>query len=96
MAPETAAVAISSATAMGSAAAGLFFLRYWRDSRDRLFAWFAAAFFLKALNRIGLVAVGEALEVSTLLYLVRMTAFLLIIAGVVEKNVRAKGLPGPS
>ena len=93
MAPETLAAAASSATAMGCLAAGLFFLRYWRDSHDRLFAWFAAAFFLKAVNRIGLVLVGEALEVSTLLYLVRMTAFLLIIAGIVEKNIRAKRAP---
>ena len=96
MAPDTIAVAASSATAMGSLVAGLFFLRYWRDTRDRLFAWFAAAFFLMAVNRVGLVVVGEALEVSTLLYLVRMTAFLLIIAGVVEKNVRVARTPGPS
>lgn len=96
MAPEVLAVAAGSATAMGSAAAGLFFLRYWRDSRDRLFAWFAAAFWLMAVNRVGLVVVGEAAEVSTLLYLVRMTAFLLIIAGVVEKNLRTKRAPPAS
>jgi hypothetical protein len=96
VAPDTLAVAAGSATAMGALVAGLFFLRYWRDSGDRLFAWFAAAFFLKAMNRVGLVIVGEAHEVSTLLYLVRMTAFLLIIAGVVEKNVRGARAPDPS
>jgi hypothetical protein len=31
--------------------AGLFFLRLWRQSHDRLFAWFAAAFALLAIQR---------------------------------------------
>lgn len=31
--------------------AGLFFLRFWRRSRDRFFAFFAAAFWLMALQR---------------------------------------------
>ena len=42
---------LMGAIAMGFATAGLFFLRYWRESRDRLFAWFAVAFFVLAFNR---------------------------------------------
>ena len=36
--------------AMGSLVPALFFLRYWRSSRDRLFAFFAVAFGLMALS----------------------------------------------
>ena len=34
----------TGAMAMGYAVAGLFFLRFWRDARDRLFGLFALAF----------------------------------------------------
>jgi Fe2+ transport system protein B len=77
---------IGAATAMGCAVAGLIFLRHWRDTRDRLFAWFGAAFWVMAANRVALVAAGEEHEASTLIYLVRLGAFLLILAGIVEKN----------
>jgi uncharacterized protein DUF5985 len=31
---------------------GLFFLRFWRESRDLLFGYFAVAFFLLAIQRV--------------------------------------------
>ena len=93
MAPEALATAIGSATAMGCAVVGLMFLRYWRTTRDLLFVFFAASFWLMALNRIALVAVGEAHEATTLIYLVRFGAFLLIIFGVVLKNMGRTARP---
>lgn len=87
---QTLAVALSSATAMASAIVGLIFLRYWTRTRDRLFAYFAASFWLMAVNRVALVVVGEAHEASTLIYLVRFGAFVLIIAGIVEKNLASR------
>ena len=42
------------AIAMASVVAALFFLRFWRDTGDRLFLIFAAAFFLLAATRVGL------------------------------------------
>jgi Fe2+ transport system protein B len=89
------AVAVSSATAMGCAVAGLIFLRHWRATRDRLFAYFAASFWLMAVNRVALVIVGEVHEASTYIYLVRFAAFLLIIVGIVEKNVGPLGRKAP-
>ena len=84
---------ISGLLLAGYAVAGLFFLRFWRRSGDRLFAWFAAAFWLLAAQRGALAAVGPASAASTWLYGVRLVAFLLILAAVIDKN-RPGGGPG--
>jgi hypothetical protein len=76
------------AIAMGFATAGLFFLRYWRQSGDRFFAWFATAFFVLAANRALLVIMQEDREVSLGPYLVRLLAFLIIFAAILDKNLR--------
>lgn len=47
---------LMGATAMGCWTAMLFFLRFWRESRDRLFAMFSAAFLLLGLTRFGLAS----------------------------------------
>lgn len=44
--------------AMALVTAGLFFLRFWRDTGDRLFLIFAIAFWLLALTRCTLIAVA--------------------------------------
>ena len=77
----------------GYAVAGLFFLRFWRRSGDRLFAWLAAAFWLLGAQRAALASVDHASAASTWLYAVRLTAFLLILAAVIDKN-RPGGGPG--
>lgn len=64
----------------------LFFARFWIDTRDRFFLLFAAAFLILAVNW-GLVAVLQpATEVRPFFYLLRLAAFGLIIAAVVDKN----------
>ncbi len=75
---------------MASAVAALFFARYWKVSGDRLFGFFALAFVAMTVNWIGLSAVDPALEAQHYVYLVRLLAFALIIAGIVDKNRRDK------
>lgn len=70
----------------GYAVAGLFFLRFWKQSGDRLFAFFAAAFGLLAAQRAALAAVEHGTPNSTWLYALRLLAFLLILAAIVDKN----------
>jgi O-antigen/teichoic acid export membrane protein len=77
---------LSGAAALASAGIALFFLRYWRDTRDRLFAIFALAFAIFAVNRIILAALDEADEARTIVYLSRLAAFVLIIVAIVDKN----------
>ena len=88
MEPETGAVVAATigATAMACAAIAVIFLRFWRRTHDALFAFFAAAFAMMALNRAILAVVGEARETATALYGVRLAAFLLILVGIVVKN----------
>lgn len=75
---------------MGYLVAGLFFLRFWWRTRDLLFGAFAAAFWLLALNQ-GLVAVaGLPREEQSWVYVLRLVAFLIIIAAVIEKNARRR------
>lgn len=73
---------------MGFLVAGGFFFRFWRESRDRLFAWFALAFLLLASNRLLLVLLREEREASLAPYVVRLLAFIIIMYAIVDKNVR--------
>jgi hypothetical protein len=82
----TVALVISGAIGMGYAVAGLFFLRFWRETRDRLFLIFAGAFWLLGLQRLALAFSRNMVEDDTGLYLVRLFAFLLILAAIVDKN----------
>lgn len=67
----------------------LLFLRSWRLSHDRLFLYFAVAFAAFALNWIGIAIVQGRPEASYEVYLPRLLGFVLIIAGVVDKNRRS-------
>ena len=84
---------ILGAIAMASLVASLFFLRFWKDTRDRFFLFFAIAFFVEAFNRVALGLTAVAQEGEPFFYLVRLFAFGLIIAAIVDKN-RAKNLRG--
>jgi uncharacterized membrane protein HdeD (DUF308 family) len=66
--------------------AGLFFLRYWRDTRDTLFLAFAVAFIIEGLNRITRLWAAHPNEGSPWVYVVRCFAFLIILAGIINKN----------
>ena len=75
------------AIAMGSAIVALLFLRFWRQSRDRLFLYFSASFLLEAVNRTLFAWNGAHSEEATLYYLVRLLAYGLILWAIVEKNL---------
>lgn len=77
---------IAGLLVMGYAVAALFFGRFWRETGDRLFVFFAAAFALLAVQR-GLLAIGPMLPLDSIwYYLLRLVAFLLIVAAIVDKN----------
>jgi hypothetical protein len=70
-----------------SSALALAFVRFWRRSGDRLFVWFATAFALLAVERIGAVLLNVDPEArSPFAYVLRLIAFLIIILGIIEKN----------
>jgi alpha-D-ribose 1-methylphosphonate 5-triphosphate synthase subunit PhnI len=85
---------ITGAIAMGSCIAALFFLRFWRETGDRLFALFSLAFLLMGIARYGLATsyieavVGAQLEGQTHWYWVRLAAFVIILVAIIDKNRR--------
>ncbi|TKD05223.1 hypothetical protein E8A74_21380 [Polyangium fumosum] len=69
-------------------AVSLFFLRFWRKSRERLFALLSLVFALLAVERSVLAFVRGDHESRHWIFLVRLLAFALLIAGIVDKNRR--------
>jgi hypothetical protein len=76
--------------AMASPVASLLFLRYGKVTRDRIFLYFAAAFLAMTFNWVGLAILGPDNEHRHFAYMLRLLAFVLILMGIIDKNVRAK------
>ena len=74
------------AVAMASFVAALFFLRFWRQSHDRLFLWFSVAFAIDAATRLVLGLSHVSVEQEPIFYLARLTTFCVIIFAIVQKN----------
>ena len=74
------------AIVMACVVASLFFLRFWRKTGDRLFGLFAVAFGVLAVNWVALAFAGGDETIRTLLYAVRLLAFLSILVAIVDKN----------
>ena len=79
---------LQGATMLASMAIALFFLRFWRQTSDRLFAAFAAAFAVFAVNRLLLSLLDEDSDSRTWVYALRAATFLMIAAAVLDKNVK--------
>jgi hypothetical protein len=75
---------------MASVSIGLFFYRFWRRSRDRLFVHFAVAFWLLAVNWSAQAFVPRDESYYVVIYLLRLLAFAVIIAGIIGKNRAAR------
>jgi hypothetical protein len=72
------------------AIAAMYFWHSWRLTRDRLFAYFAIAFVAFAVNWLGLSMIDPDAEARHNVYLIRLLGFVLIIAGIVDKNRRSR------
>lgn len=82
---------VNGSNVMACIVAALFFLRFWRQTADRLFAGLAIAFLLLALNWTVLVAIPAQSELRPLVYVLRLIAFLVIIAAILDKNLKSRG-----
>jgi hypothetical protein len=81
---------IEGAIMMGSAVVALFFLRFWRKTRDRLLAGFAVAFGLMALLRAVHILVPVRSEHTHYAYLLRLLAYSIILVAITDKNRAAR------
>lgn len=94
MNPRELSLLLSGGIICGNLIVALYFVRFWRQTRDRLFVYFALSFAVLALERAVIVeGPANASERSPLVYLFRLFAFLLIIWAILEKNRRK---PGPA
>ncbi len=79
---------LAGAIAMASLTASLFFLRFWKTTRDRFFLFFALAFFLEGTNRIVLApSAGSGNDLlDYAFYLLRLISYGLILFAILDKN----------
>jgi len=77
---------LSGAVAMGFGACALFFLRFWKRTREQLFLAFAVAFLLLGGGQTILALANIPTEERGSIYLLRLLAFLLILIAIYRKN----------
>jgi hypothetical protein len=66
--------------------AALFFLKFWRKTRDRFFLLFSAAFAVDAGSRFAVAVVQISDAAEPMYYLPRLIMFGLILVAIVQKN----------
>lgn len=69
-----------------SLTAAMFFFKFWKQTHDSFFLAFGTSFLIEGLNRIAVLMLPRPNEGNALIYLVRLLAFLLILAAIVRKN----------
>jgi uncharacterized membrane protein len=77
---------LSGAAALGFFVCSLFFLRFWRRTRDELFLAFSFAFALLGLGQTVVALARIPTEEKGSLYLIRLAAFLLMLFAIYRKN----------
>jgi hypothetical protein len=84
---------LSGALMLSFLIATAYFVRFWQRTSDRLFIYFAVAFALLALNQLGLFLMGVEDELRGYVYVLRVSGFILILVGILGKNVSGSRRP---
>jgi Family of unknown function (DUF5985) len=69
-----------------SLTAAAYFLKFWRQTGDKLFLGFGLAFCIEGLNRIAFLFMDAPNEGHPAVYVIRLVSYLLILAAIVQKN----------
>jgi hypothetical protein len=85
---QNLSIACSGAVLFGYLIIALFFLRFWRQTGARLFACFALAFVILAIERAMMVMVVVEPIHLPLVYCTRLVAFLVIAWAIWDTNRR--------
>lgn len=83
---QNIASVLMGAVAMASAVAALYFIKFWRHTRDSFFLLFAAAFGIDAAGRLWLGIVQISNDAEPVVYLSRLVTFSLIVIAIIQKN----------
>lgn len=73
---------------MGFCVSGLFFLKFWHKTAERLFLIFGLAFFTLAVERLIIFYLDSDVQTEeyAYVYLFRLSAFVMILIGIIDKN----------
>ena len=77
---------LSGGTMVAALTIAAFFLRHWLQTRDRLFLMFSAGFLVFAASRLLLAFLDEDDEGRIFVYGLRLIAFGLVLAAIIDKN----------
>lgn len=83
---DPAGSVLTGAVAMASLVAALFFLRFWQQTRDVFFVFFAIAFGVDAVARFTLGLTQGWDEHEPFYYFTRLVTFCLILVAIAHKN----------
>lgn len=79
-------LALLGAISMACLMTSLFFVRFWRTTRDRFFLFFAIAFAIESVCRMMLGIIKFSSEQEPFFYLIRLCAYLIILFAIIDKN----------
>lgn len=77
---------LSGGLTAGFLVVAVHFARFWKQSRDRLFLYFGAAFLLLGINALILGLTSPEGDFRVAIYGLRLAAFVLILYAIYEKN----------
>jgi membrane-associated PAP2 superfamily phosphatase len=83
---------LSGMDAAGFLVAALFFFRFWHRTKDSLFANFGIAFMLFGMSQVISLAFDTPHDDKIWVYLLRLTAFMLLLVAIVSKNLKRPNL----
>jgi hypothetical protein len=75
--------------------AAVFFFRFWHRTAERLFASFAVAFLLLAVEQTARLMLGIFEERHNYMYVLRIIGFFIILYAIIDKNIFTGRRPKP-
>ena len=84
-------VFLLGAISMASFTASLFFLKFWRETRDFVFLAFAVFFVIEGINRVVLLSMARPNEGNPWVYLARLVGLAFILVAILKKNYGTTG-----
>ena len=90
MESEPLKLMLLGAIGLAALVVAMFFARYWHTTHDRLYLFFGASFAVQGLDRFIQGLYIDAPDERVTIYLLRLIAYSLFIAAIVDKNRSAR------
>jgi uncharacterized protein DUF5985 len=84
---------LSGMVTAGFLIAAAFFFRFWQRTRDTLFAVLGVSFVFFALSQAASLSVDAPQDDRTAIFLLRLLGFVVLLAGILAKNLKRARQP---